>query len=217
MPAMQAAHESNLETYLADHAAGAAAGIGVARHLTSHFRGTAAEPAWRELVAAIEADRDTLLALQEHLGFSRSRLKEVTGVVAASVSRVKLGVMTRRRDVSRLLALETLSLGIAGKQALWQALAVVFDRALPPGTDFEVLEARALEQRDLVNRLRLDQAAIALDRGQSTAREGQRRSTLPRLRPKRSRFDPDTSFHPRGASAPLGPGELSASSSTSDR
>ena len=63
----------------------------------------------------------------------------------------------------RLEALETVSLGIAGKQALWDALAAAAPVAPElNGLDYERLRRRAESQREVVERLRLHAAKAAL-------------------------------------------------------
>jgi hypothetical protein len=65
--------------------------------------------------------------------------------------------------LQRLEALETVSLGIAGKQALWEALAAVAaDGPKLGGLDYVRLIHRAQAQREIVETLRLGAAQEAL-------------------------------------------------------
>ena len=62
----------------------------------------------------------------------------------------------------RLEALETISLGIAGKAALWHALVAAEEDAPELGElDYARLEQRAETQRAVVERLRLQAAKEA--------------------------------------------------------
>ena len=58
--------------------------------------------------------------------------------------------------------LETLSLGIAGKIALWQALDAALGSEGVPGFDFRRLAERGELQRAIVERQRLEEANIVL-------------------------------------------------------
>jgi hypothetical protein len=58
--------------------------------------------------------------------------------------------------------LETLSLGIAGKQALWSALRVAPQAPAIAGLDLEELEERAMSQRERVEMERIALARTAL-------------------------------------------------------
>ena len=62
----------------------------------------------------------------------------------------------------RLHELEALSLGIAGKLALWEALGVVPAVAEQPDVDLAALAQRAADQRTRVEAERLTFARVAL-------------------------------------------------------
>ena len=118
-------------------------------------------PALVEVCAEIEADRATLLRLMEQLGVKRDPAKPVLAWVGEKLGRLKLnGQLTGYSPLSRLVELEGLGLGIAGKEKLWRALERSLDSI--EGFDFEQLAERAERQRDTVEGLRLKAAARAL-------------------------------------------------------
>jgi hypothetical protein len=94
------------------------------------------------------------------LGVADSGARNAGAWVAEKFSRAKLGFSDG--DVSRLRLLQTLEslvLGITGKQLIWRALHAV--RQSSPAlqqTDFEHLEKRAIEQADRVEIKRLENA-----------------------------------------------------------
>jgi hypothetical protein len=150
-----------LSTYLDDHLVGATAGVRLARRTASSHAGGSAEAFLRGLVDEIAEDRQTLIDLQRHLGLERSSLKAAAGWAAAKLTRLKLGhVFSRDRRLSRVLELETLSLGIAGKLALWESLKTSIG-AHPGDIDLQDLIDRAERQRTGVERCRLDVAQAA--------------------------------------------------------
>lgn len=151
-----------LRTYLDDHLAGAQAALGVLGRLEP-------DPAdGLDLVALrreIEVDREEAVRLVEHLGERRSGIKRAAGWVASQLSRPKL---PDDGALGRFEALELLSLGILGKRALWRTLATL--REEEPGLqllDLELLERRAVEQHEQVERARLACAQRAFRAEQS--------------------------------------------------
>jgi hypothetical protein len=149
--------------YLNDHLAGATLGVELARRLRSSNEG---DPAFgaplATLCAEIEADRDTLRQAMEKLGVARRRLKPAGAWAAEKVGRLKLnGRLRGYSPLSRLLELEALAVGIAGKEQLWQALERTGGGELA-GFDLERLAERAARQRAAVERLHAEAAARAL-------------------------------------------------------
>jgi hypothetical protein len=145
-----------LDVYLNDHLAGARLGADLARRLAERVGGTTL-PA---LADEIEEDRKTLQALMDRLETPRNPLKEATAWVAEKASQVKLtGLTTRHREFGTFMALETLSLGVAGKHSLWVALADIADEhpALHD-VDLAGLRERAAAQRRV---LEAERAAAA--------------------------------------------------------
>lgn len=152
-----------LAIYLNDHLAGAALGVELARRLRASNEGDAelGEPL-AVICAEIEADRRTLLEVMQRLGINRCIAKPAAAWVAEKLGRLKLnGQLRGYSPLSRLVELEGLSIGIAGKLQLWQALQHTLGKGLGE-FDFGRLAERAARQREAVERLRLDAAARAL-------------------------------------------------------
>jgi hypothetical protein len=136
--------ESPLSIYLNDHLAGATAGVELARRVAPG-----------ELADEIDEDRRTLLDLMQRLSVGRDRARVALGWGAEKVLRLKPG--------GRFLDLETLSLGVEGKLALWEALQRAYrDDARLRGIDLDALCARARSQRRRIEEQRLDAAGEAL-------------------------------------------------------
>lgn len=120
------AQNEALDAYLNDHLAGAAAAVELVERIGDNNPGTALAAHLEELGKAIEADLDTLEQLMERLGVTPSRPKQVAGKVLETLSRFRLNErITGSTDVTRLMEIETLSLGIEGKLALWRSLEQV--------------------------------------------------------------------------------------------
>jgi hypothetical protein len=150
-----------LESYLNDHLTGATAGVNLARKISAENDGTQLGEVLARVADEVEADRNTLERVIELLGFERSRVKEAAGWVAERVSRLRFtDQLTGTRELKLLLELESLSLGIEGKLALWQALRVCPEPRLA-GVDLDELVKRAEEQRVTVERHRLEAASLA--------------------------------------------------------
>ena len=150
-----------LEIYVTDHLAASTAGVELAR------RTARANPGLDGIRADIEEDRETLRRIVARLGFSESRPKEALAWAGEKLGRLKLnGRLVRYSPLSRVLELETLAVGIAGKQALWETLERVpgIDERLDgAGVDLDRLVERAQRQRDEVERARLAAVAAAFD------------------------------------------------------
>jgi hypothetical protein len=163
-----------LEIYLADHLAAAAAGLALVRRAARSNTGTRTGDTLRRLTVEIDEDRHTLRRLVTDLGFTGSKSKEVVAWAVEKVGRLKRnGQLRGYSPLSRVLELEALSVGIAGKLALWKALELVPD---PGGRlrafDLNHLIERALRQREEVEQLRLEAVHQAFARGVSAARSG---------------------------------------------
>ena len=157
------AQNEALDAYLNDHLAGAAAGVELAERIGEHNPGPLATHL-EDLGRAIAADRDTLEQLMERLGVTPSRPKQVAGKVLETLSRFRLNErITGSTDVTRLMEIETLSLGIEGKLALWRSLEqVTGSRPELAAFDLGALMARAVDQRSGLEPFRLQAAAEAL-------------------------------------------------------
>ena len=157
-----------LGVYLNDHLAGSTMGRDLARHLESQNEGTPLGERMASIASAIEADREALEDLMERLGTTANPLKQSVTWLTEKVARLKLsGTTTGDRELGTFLALETLSLGVEGKRALWQALATVGDEPALEGMDLQDLIRRADTQRVALEqeRLALAPAALSDDEG----------------------------------------------------
>jgi len=145
-------NDAPLDVYLNDHLAGATFGAELADQLAERTADTPFGEAMRELATEIEGDRETLRQLMDQLGTSRNPVKQATTWVGEKFSRVKLSGMTAgHEELGLFMALETLSLGIEGKESLWTALEAVAD-CYPTlrGIDFAMLQERARRQRKVI-------------------------------------------------------------------
>ena len=157
------ANES-LATYLNDHLAGSVVALELLDHLEEDGAGTAEASLLAGVHADIEADRQELEAFMARLGIAVSAPRKATGWLIEMVSEIKLHLDDAGDGaLRRLEALETVSLGIAGKQALWHALAAAAEGAPElNGLDYARLGQRAETQRAVVESLRLRAAQEAI-------------------------------------------------------
>lgn len=148
----------SLATYLHDHLAGSHFAIRLLDMMIDDFAGEPLGVFAAELRAEVEEDQATLERIVQRVGPTHFNLAEAAGWLAQKASQWKL----RRDDdkngsLGSFESLETLSLGIRGKEALWKALARIrqFDATVPP-LDFDELIARAQDQFRRVEERRLN-------------------------------------------------------------
>jgi hypothetical protein len=154
---------SPLSTYLTDHLAGATAGVNLARRVARDGDGADAGQSLAQVASDIEQDRETLKRFMDEAGVRGSALKNATAWLSERAARLKPnGRLSGDPRMHRLHELELLSLGIAGKLALWQALRAAPEAATRGRLDLDALEARARDQRDRVERERIAAARTAL-------------------------------------------------------
>jgi hypothetical protein len=150
--------------YLNDHLMASAAGHGLARRAAAENRGTRFGDLLAEIAAEIGDDRAELLELMRSLGIRPSRVRQVIGTAAERLGRLKTnGHLLRYSELSRMLELEMLSVGIEGKRELWEALraGAVGDDRLDEARLVH-LAARAQDQRSRLEPWRLAAATAAL-------------------------------------------------------
>lgn len=151
-----------LATYLHDHLAASQFAIELLKNLHEQHAGQALGEFAATLLREVEEDRQTLQRIAEQAGTQASVLKDATAWVGEKVSRWKLW-HTDSGELGTLEALETLALGILGKQALWRALSVVAPtNARVLGENFDALAARAQAQHARVEERRLQAARAVL-------------------------------------------------------
>ena len=147
---------SPLSIYLQDHLAGSTAGVNLARRFANANEGTPAGRTLAEVASEIEADREALQRLMAALGIPASRAKNAAAWLAERLARLKSnGRLRGEPKLQRLHELETLSLGIAGKLALWEALRIVPEVTSLAGIDLDALAERARSQRERVEEERM--------------------------------------------------------------
>lgn len=144
---------ATLRVYLQDHHAAARAGVALAERIlgTEH-----------ELARRVAQDRETLEKVMRQVGVAPSRLKVGLAVLGDQVGRLKADrSFTTPAALGQLLALETLVVGVRGKEALWRSLRVARDPRLM-SFDFEALAASAASQADELEAERVRAASVAL-------------------------------------------------------
>jgi|SRR6185312_5441371 len=152
-----------LQTYLHDHYSGATFAAELLESVSDEFRGHELGRLASEILQEINHDRETLKTLIHQTGSARPDLKDAAAWVAEKVSRLKL-TKNDPYGLGVFQALETLSLGVLGKKALWatlQRLAEVDQRIRQP--DFAALAQRAQDQFARIEeyRLRLAQTTFS--------------------------------------------------------
>jgi hypothetical protein len=150
-----------LATYLHDHLAGSTFAIELLGSLRDQHGHTDLGAFAAAVLADVQEDQQVLQKIVDRVGKSSVDLKQAAAWLAEKGSQLKL----RRDDpdgLGTLEALETLTLGIAGKLGLWRVLAVVAetdDRLR--GNDFDKLMTRAREQHSRVEERRMQTARRA--------------------------------------------------------
>jgi hypothetical protein len=153
-----------LSIYLNDHLAGATAGVELAKRATSSNQGNEYGAPLSELSHAIAEDRASLERLMERLDVRKDRVKTTGAWAAEKVGRLKPNAhLTSYSPLSRVIELEGLSLGVAGKLGLWRSLIAVQDddERLDP-EELRVLAERAEAQLRELEPLRLRATAETL-------------------------------------------------------
>jgi hypothetical protein len=141
-----------LAIYMNDHLAGATVGHELARRTASSNRDSDFGPALRRLADEIGEDRQTLQELMSLMGIGQDRLKVLGAWFAEKAGRLKLnGRLLSYSPLSRLVELEALALGVAGKLALWRSLQMLAenDSRLPAATLKGLIERAERQQQEL--------------------------------------------------------------------
>ena len=152
-----AVNKDQLEVYLKDHYAGAVGALELIEHSIKTHEGTPLAAFFEKLHGDVKADHEQLHNLMTTLGFEDSGVRNAGAWMAEKLGRAKLGFSGGESSELRLLqTLESLFLGITGKQLLWRALQAMRDSSrILQRTDFEYLEKRAIEQLERVEGKRL--------------------------------------------------------------
>jgi hypothetical protein len=154
---------SALHLYLQDHLAGATFGLELVRRCHRNNEGSEFAEPLAELTAEIAADRRALEAIMRDVGADASRTKVAVGWTLEKIRRLKPnGALFEYTPLARLMELESLAIGIAGKRAMWRALDDVASReARLSHHHFSRLAERADDQLSRVEALRLEAARAA--------------------------------------------------------
>jgi hypothetical protein len=163
--------QMRLGIYLSDHLAGSTTGVELARRAASSNRDSEFGAALARIAREIEEDVGSLEELMTRLGANRDRLKDAIAWSGEKLGRLKLnGQLVGYSPLSRLVELEGLSLGVAGKLALWRVVQDAFETdPRLAGFDVERLVHRAEEQRATLESCRLEAARIAFGRVKAPA------------------------------------------------
>jgi hypothetical protein len=153
-----------LETYLNDHLGGATGACELARNAAEKFAGTPHGNFLVDFLGQVEQDRATLEKMITELGGTPSPLKQAGAWIMEKVSRLKLSPAGSEPDeMSALLTLETLSIGVEGKICLWEGLRDLADMdGRLKAFDFDGLLGRAGAQRTGLEQERLAASRKAL-------------------------------------------------------
>ena len=146
----QSVHSRMLRIYLQDHHAASAGGVGVARRALGPSH---------PLARQIFRDRDALERVMRQLDVTPSALKVGIVRVAELGGRLKLnGRIFERSPLSSVVELETLVVGVRGKEALWASLQragvsledvdldALVESARAQGAELEALRLSAAEK-----------------------------------------------------------------------
>jgi hypothetical protein len=150
-----------ITSYINDHLAGAVAALEMVDHLIKAHKGKPLEEFFATLEKEIEADRVTLQKLLGSTEARESSPRNMAAWIAEKFARSKFKVAGEQSGGLGLVqALETIELGIRGKQLLWRALSTSNWPAVRD-VDLVQLEKRAVEQQGLVEKQRMEAARQA--------------------------------------------------------
>ena len=116
----------NLSIYLNDHLAGSTLGVDLAKRIADQNEGTELGAFMSGIALEVDEDRDELKRLMDDLQVDQDRVKMTMAWLSEKAARLKLnGQLLGYAKQSRVVELESLSLGIEGKRRLWVALQQV--------------------------------------------------------------------------------------------
>jgi hypothetical protein len=152
-----------LNIYLADHLAGAAIGQELAKRCLSNNAGSELGTFLTSFLDELDEDRSTLERVIDTVGGQPDRLKLGAAWLSEKAGRLKLnGQFRGYSDLSRVVELEGLCVGVEGKAGLWVSLIEVAQNdSRLDGFDFNELESRARRQREQLEVHRRSAVAVA--------------------------------------------------------
>lgn len=116
--------EDALEVYLNDHLAGSSGGVDLFRRVARSHSDPEVRHVVGRLAAEVDEDRRTLLAIMRRVGSRPLWSRVIIGRAGERLGRLKPnGSLIRRSNLTDLVELEALMLGVRGKLACWHTLA----------------------------------------------------------------------------------------------
>ncbi len=156
--------DANLERYLNDHLAGSSGAVLIIQNLADSQNSPEPRDYFLKLKSEVEEDRKLLEKLLKSAGLKPSDTLKAAGKVAGGIGMMKMWWEGfGPGELGMFEALEALALGIQGKRLLWLALNEI-SPWFPEWREFDFvkLELDAIEQRDGVERWRLETARESL-------------------------------------------------------
>jgi hypothetical protein len=152
-----------LGIYLNDHLAGATVGVELAKRTAGANHGTEFGDPLGQLASEIAQDRSALRRIMDRLDVRADPVKTTLAWGAEKAGRLKLnGQLRGYSPLSRLVEIDGLITGAAGKLSLWRALQVTApSEPRLDGADLASLEQRAEDQLRRLHDLRDRAAATA--------------------------------------------------------
>ena len=152
-----------LRIYLNDHLAGSVAGHELAKRTMSNNAGTPLADYLIEFIQQLEEEQGVVEGILDSFEASPDRIKQMAAWIAEKAGRLKLnGQITGYSDLSRLLEIEGLCLGVEGKLSLWRSLKRVKEHHQElRAVDLDHLIERAEKQRARLEGFRREAAQTA--------------------------------------------------------
>jgi hypothetical protein len=151
----------DISTYLNDHLAGSVAAIELIDDLVNASADASLKQFLADLKRDIESDQKVLEQLIARAGQSEGAVRKATAWLSEKAARAKFKIAGEDfGGLGLVQALETLALGIRGKELLWRALSISDWPALQD-VDLAKLEQRAVEQGRRVEEKRLEAVKAA--------------------------------------------------------
>ena len=151
----------SLSVYINDHLAGSVAALEMLEHLMKSCADQPLASFFADLARDIKADQQVLKQLLGATRRKESLFRKAAAWVTEKLARAKFKFAGEQLGgVGLMQALETLALGLRGKELLWRALATSHWPALQ-AVDLARLQQRAIEQQQRVEEKRLEAACAA--------------------------------------------------------
>jgi hypothetical protein len=157
---------NNLQTYLNDHLAGSVGALEMLDHHIASLESPEMRTFLARLREEIGEDQNELKELLHRVNGRESDLRKAGAWLVEKLGRSKL--QGEENDLGFMQMLETLSLGILGKRAMWRTLAAAMRGGVAElrGVDYPRLEARAGEQFARVEAKIFERASVVLGRSE---------------------------------------------------